>query len=486
MVTTATDSLARENPTNKAACDIHWITVNAWNVKIIFVEPDYKLYRSYSISYIINMTLLLLANEILLSISEALGSEKDINALAQVNRRCFQLLDPHLYRYNVRNNGSSALFWAAKRGELNTIIRLSEEGAHIHSTARQHNLGVVTPLHVAVRHGHFRIASILIMNGMSPRIEACNGHTPLGLAIAARSVATVALLIKLGADARQRFPAQWGGSTALHFASFIGAKSIVKLLLDSDADIEALDLKQQTPLHWAVTPVVPESAIFPPAYRLSSPRRGERIWKGGIGTVRLLLDHNANTEVEDVFGHSPRELAKSSRDRMLSKTFEDDTSFAFYTDNLRNPRLQEWQRRMKEPQGSREIMELHSISVRRFDEVASVGKGPPKTNATSIATIKPEISSTKTSLEKQGSARLEWAQMRKRAEGNGQSAAKPEFKPQIRCSHSSLVWANRKGRTRLRVDCEECSGRHGKYSFQCPDCNIVLCKSCRNETVLQL
>lgn len=68
------------------------------------------------------MALLELANELLLSIAEVLGSERDINAFAQLNRRCFQLLNPHLYWYNVQQNRSQALFWAAKRGELNTVI----------------------------------------------------------------------------------------------------------------------------------------------------------------------------------------------------------------------------------------------------------------------------------------------------------------------------------------------------------------------------
>ncbi len=70
------------------------------------------------------MALLELANELLLSIAEALGSETDINAFVQLNRRCFQLLNPYLYRFNVQQNRSLALFWAAKRGELNTVVRL--------------------------------------------------------------------------------------------------------------------------------------------------------------------------------------------------------------------------------------------------------------------------------------------------------------------------------------------------------------------------
>ena len=48
------------------------------------------------------MALLKLANELLLSIAEALESEIDINAFAQLNRRYILLLNPYLYRYNMQ------------------------------------------------------------------------------------------------------------------------------------------------------------------------------------------------------------------------------------------------------------------------------------------------------------------------------------------------------------------------------------------------
>ncbi len=343
---------------------------------------------------------------------------------------------------------------------------------------------MVTPLHVASRHGHHRIASRLILNGANTQL-ACDGHTPLGLAVAARSAATVAILIKHGADIRKPFPAPWGGSTALHFASYTGAKSIISLLLDNGADIKALDLKKQTPLHWAVRSVVPESAMFPTAYRLSGSKQGKRIWKGSVGTVRLLLDHNANTEVEDEFGQSPREFARSSPDRILSMMFSRDATVALYRIDLHDPGLRERQRKMKEQEELKKQMERQLTRVKPFNEVAMVVKGPPRKNAPSTKTIEPEIYSTEASLERQSSARLEWAKMRERAESSGQRAAKAKIKPQYQCSHSSLAWVKRKGQSRLRVDCEECSRRCGKYSFQCPDCDTVVCEPCKNRSILQ-
>jgi hypothetical protein len=63
------------------------------------------------------MPLLDLPNELVQDISEYLKSERDINAIAQANRRLYCLLDSYLYRYNVQQSGSSALLWAARHGQ---------------------------------------------------------------------------------------------------------------------------------------------------------------------------------------------------------------------------------------------------------------------------------------------------------------------------------------------------------------------------------
>ncbi|KAF1948110.1 hypothetical protein CC80DRAFT_459683 [Byssothecium circinans] len=64
------------------------------------------------------MPLLRLANEVLYCISENLKFERGINAFAQANRRLYCLLNTYLYRYNIRQSGSSALLWAARHGQV--------------------------------------------------------------------------------------------------------------------------------------------------------------------------------------------------------------------------------------------------------------------------------------------------------------------------------------------------------------------------------
>ncbi|PWY83426.1 hypothetical protein BO70DRAFT_395872 [Aspergillus heteromorphus CBS 117.55] len=79
------------------------------------------------------MTLLALANELLLLIAETLESEKDINAVVQTNHRLYALLNPYLYQHNRRHSGSSALRWAATAGQVSTVRRILEQKYEIES-----------------------------------------------------------------------------------------------------------------------------------------------------------------------------------------------------------------------------------------------------------------------------------------------------------------------------------------------------------------
>ncbi|KAF2177263.1 hypothetical protein K469DRAFT_677513, partial [Zopfia rhizophila CBS 207.26] len=83
------------------------------------------------------MPLLRLANELLKCIAESLGSERDINAFTQINRRLYDLLNLYLYRHNIQDSGSSALLWAAIHGQEATAQRLLGEGADIQTITYQ-------------------------------------------------------------------------------------------------------------------------------------------------------------------------------------------------------------------------------------------------------------------------------------------------------------------------------------------------------------
>jgi ankyrin repeat protein len=72
------------------------------------------------------MPLLNLVNKLLLSISENLESERDINAFSQTNRRLHSVLNTYLYRYNVLRLGSLGLCWATQHGHEIAVQRFLE------------------------------------------------------------------------------------------------------------------------------------------------------------------------------------------------------------------------------------------------------------------------------------------------------------------------------------------------------------------------
>ncbi|KAF2788272.1 hypothetical protein K505DRAFT_197347, partial [Melanomma pulvis-pyrius CBS 109.77] len=72
------------------------------------------------------MPLLDLPCELLCLVLENLLLQRDMNALARTNRFLYDLLNIHLYRYNVQHSGGFALLWAAERGQLGTA-RMSLE-----------------------------------------------------------------------------------------------------------------------------------------------------------------------------------------------------------------------------------------------------------------------------------------------------------------------------------------------------------------------
>jgi ankyrin repeat protein len=69
-----------------------------------------------------------LPNELLPAIAAQLESERDINTLAQTNRRFFSCLDQFLYRRNIQYSDSSALEWSAICGQEQTAKKALDYG----------------------------------------------------------------------------------------------------------------------------------------------------------------------------------------------------------------------------------------------------------------------------------------------------------------------------------------------------------------------
>lgn len=122
------------------------------------------------------MTLLDLANELLLSVAGNLIRESDINALAQTNRRLYSLLNLVLYRHAIQRRNHSALHWAAFHGFSSIVCMLLAEGASVRATTIRSKR---TALHLASAAGHLPIVEALIQMGANVNAQSSTGTTPL-------------------------------------------------------------------------------------------------------------------------------------------------------------------------------------------------------------------------------------------------------------------------------------------------------------------
>ncbi|KAJ6185629.1 hypothetical protein N7519_006930 [Penicillium mononematosum] len=92
--------------------------------------------------------------------------ERDINALAQVNRDLYALLNPYLYRLNVHNPSNPAIAWGAYHGQEATVRKALEQGAWTRSTFGAGKSP--EPITLAALAGHANIVKLLLNHGVQP------------------------------------------------------------------------------------------------------------------------------------------------------------------------------------------------------------------------------------------------------------------------------------------------------------------------------
>ncbi|MCJ1457818.1 hypothetical protein MMC28_008187 [Mycoblastus sanguinarius] len=474
------------------------------------------------------MALLHLANELLLLVADELEGESAINALARTNARLFALLNPYLYRHNIQRNESSALFWAAAHGQEATARLSHAAGADVRS--RRADSVMTTALHLSCHFGHCQLAYFLVKHGADIDDQISRGHTPLQTAVSKAWEPIVTMLIDHGADFHKVYTTRLYHATPLHMASYLGASSIVRYLLEKGADIEARDTRMQTPLHWAVKANVGKKGVG----------------KQNVETVRLLREYGANTEAKDKDGSSPRDSAKKNPDAAVRMMFQKGSAVALYEVDLHDREIHERHRRKEEREQKEKKERLEKLAAdtkktkdqglpnveipaseirahtksqarskkkrtrqakeglqhrgkraddrqrqtadvdlrRTADPERKVEIGQKKAEASKEQEMKEENEAFP-SISLQGCTQnttgLEWAQMRKRAESGQQEPSHDPTPAERSCAHCSMVWHKRKGKTQ----CQLCSKICVKFSFQCPDCDVVLCELCKSISMQQ-
>lgn len=141
------------------------------------------------------------------------------------------LLDQHVDVNAAEVDGTTALHWAAYRGDVETARLLLAAGAR---TGIANRYGV-TPLALGAERGDARIVGALLEAGADPNAALPEGETVLMAAARAGEIDTLRLLLDHGADAAAR--ESWRGQTALMWAAAQNHARAVHTLIELGARV---------------------------------------------------------------------------------------------------------------------------------------------------------------------------------------------------------------------------------------------------------
>ncbi|PGH02527.1 hypothetical protein AJ80_08838 [Polytolypa hystricis UAMH7299] len=205
------------------------------------------------------MSLIILPSELVLMITDLLGEERDLNAFAQISRYLYQVTNPLLYQHNVRHSEASALPWAIQHAEVSTTRQLLDCGADVNmikTVMEKRRSGDVEkqvwgpPFYEAVssRRQSTMLGRILWVRNV------LNDHTE-NRVLPARTPedhdALLRLLIDRGADinVKNRYNTECGA--VIRKAVLQGDSSMIRLLIEHGAHLEALKAHRPNVLHEA-------------------------------------------------------------------------------------------------------------------------------------------------------------------------------------------------------------------------------------------
>ena len=134
---------------------------------------------------------------------------------------------------------------AVENNDIRKVLSLIKNGCNINART---NCGK-TILHLASMKGLQQMSRILIGEGADLNAKDINGYTPLHFAIMYEQIHTASVLIKHGSNVQSSCNSE---NTPLHMAC-ARSLELSRLLIDNDADINAMNVKGQTPIRFAIS-----------------------------------------------------------------------------------------------------------------------------------------------------------------------------------------------------------------------------------------
>ncbi|VUC26312.1 unnamed protein product [Clonostachys rosea] len=231
-----------------------------------------------------------LPNELLHAICETLTSARDISALSRTCQQTFQALILYLYRFDYNKSRGSAVNWGILNNRLDTIQRATSAGVdvvtlhHLTLVAKSGNHEIFTSLWTCKeKYGGFETID-----------KDDQGVRPFDVAVASGRLKMVKVFLSTGKIDIEKQDEH--GHMPLHAASHNGDPSMVALLLQHGADVNAVGEGGRQPLTIATVPH--------PHFRCgrSHIRFGSR--PNFLETMRILLRHGAEVEANEANGRT--------------------------------------------------------------------------------------------------------------------------------------------------------------------------------------
>ncbi|CAN7665703.1 ankyrin repeat domain-containing protein [Paenibacillus sp. LjRoot56] len=258
--------------------------------------------------HVINLVELLIQKQVDLNIVDASNRYTPLHYAAE---RSIDLVGSLLDagpKVNVLANGMTPLMQVSSKKQLGLVNKMLALGA-------DPNLGggaLLSTLHPFANSGlndeSVQIAKNLIAYKADVNATSSDGATPLLAAVSMsmpQSRQIVQLLLEHGADPNQIAKSNWSGLTPLMRAvnsyghdSIQGVYTMVEMLINAHADVNATDDKGNTVLSYAV-------------------EFNQHSMEGNSEVIRLLLNKGANPQAKDKNGVTPLDKAKNIVDEKI-------------------------------------------------------------------------------------------------------------------------------------------------------------------------